>query len=108
MRKFAVVVALFAMSAPANAVFFTYSQWEALAPIERASYISGLYDGLVSFASDADDARVGSHYQSCITRSKMTNVQLSDNVRTFASTRPKLQISGVGGALRCRQEVGRN
>ena len=46
MRKFAVVVALFAMSAPANAVFFTYSQWEALAPIERASYISGLYDGL--------------------------------------------------------------
>lgn len=53
MRKFAVAVALVAMSAPADAVFFTYSQWEALPPIGRASYISGLYDGLVSFAFEA-------------------------------------------------------
>jgi hypothetical protein len=29
----------------------------------------------------------------------MTNVQLADNVRAFASTRPNLQTAGVGGAL---------
>jgi len=65
----------------------------------RAAYISGLYDALTSFAKDDEDAKVGTHYRNCISRSKMTNVQLADNVRAFTSVRPKNQTAGVGGAL---------
>lgn len=90
---------LMAATGPTHAVFYTYSQWDALPANPRAAYMSGFYDALISFAKDEEDAKVGTHYQSCISKSKMTNIQLSDNVRAFASTRPSHQTSGVGGAL---------
>jgi len=35
---------------PASAVFYTYTQWEALPEVQRAFYMSGAYDSLTSFA----------------------------------------------------------
>jgi hypothetical protein len=29
---------------PASAVFYTYTQWEALSEVQRAFYMSGAYD----------------------------------------------------------------
>lgn len=100
MKRFFLAAALFSLlMRPANAVFFTYAQWDALPSNLRSAYIAGLYDALVSFANDEGDQRVATHYQQCIARSKMNNAQMADNIRSFTSARPELQGNPVGGAL---------
>jgi hypothetical protein len=93
------IAALALLSAPANASFFTYSEWPTW-PLERqAAYIAGMYDGITSVAYEPLSRRYALHLHSCMLRSKMNNAQIAQNLRIFVSTRPSLQSGNVPTAL---------
>lgn len=94
-----ILAALLVSAAPANAVYFTYSQWESLPASMRAAYIAGMYDALTSFSDNDEGAAYARHYQACVSTAKMSTGQMAENVRIFASSRPELQGPSVGGAF---------
>jgi hypothetical protein len=81
----------------ARAQYVTYSEWEALSDINRAMYVGGAYDTLVSTIKPGE--KYQRHYSQCVTGAKMTLSQLSQNVRTYGSTHPKYQGMALSGAL---------
>jgi hypothetical protein len=91
-------IVVIALASPASATFYTYAQWSALPEYGRAMYIAGLYDGLVSIFRP-EDHWIASHYRQCIGDAKMTNGQLAENIRAYASARPNLQGQPVTGAF---------
>ena len=91
---------LIALSPIANAgQFYSYRQWVALDETLRSVYIAGVFDSLLGIVKDRNDLPVTKHYDRCITRAKMSNSELADNVVTFVKTRPELQERSVSGAL---------
>jgi len=83
----------------ANAqVYYNYPDWERLNESDRATYIAGAYDSLVSIAS-ADTASAARHYSKCVASRQLSNDQLAKNVRAFVATRPHLQKGPVQGGL---------
>jgi hypothetical protein len=84
---------------PAGAGFYTYSQWEALTPNGRANYMAGAFDALTTFIFDEAGTRMAQHYLSCVSKTKMNNGQLAENVRIFASSRPEVQALPPQAAL---------
>jgi hypothetical protein len=95
---FAVGLTVFCVHA-SHAEYFTYSDWSRMPANFRAAYIAGLYDALISIASDDAEARIGAHYQTCVARAKMRNTQLAENTLAYATARPELQSGGVGEAM---------
>jgi hypothetical protein len=85
------IVTILALTAPASAGFFTYSEWTTLSPAPRGAYVSGVFDALTTFVTHDEDQALATHYRDCIARSKMTNMQLADNVYSFGSSHPELQ-----------------
>jgi hypothetical protein len=84
----------------AYAAFFTYAEWDALPADQRVMYIAGAYDQLTEIGlGDGDTIIINStpskHYAECVYLSKMSNAQLAENVRTFASTQPEMQTESV-------------
>ena len=68
-------------------VYFNFSQWEQLPENQRAAYIAGAFDSLIS-----NEERRGSlHYQRCIRNTVMSSQQLAANVLAFVQTQPALQ-----------------
>ena len=99
MRKWGLVVLAFVVwPNVAEAVYLTYSQWEAMPPFGRDAYIAGAFDSLVEISASSND-NYQKHYNSCLVRQQMTNGQLADNVRAYAASRPELQTGGVVGAM---------
>jgi hypothetical protein len=92
-------IVVMALASPASATFYTYAEWAALSEYGRFMYISGLYDGLPSFVSHEDDMSMISHYRQCIANARMTNGQLAENIRVYASSRPNLQAKPVSSAF---------
>lgn len=82
-------------STAAEGVLYTYAAWERETPAARALYIAGAFDSLVGFGGSAEDQITGSHYSTCLALSRMSNSQLADNVRQYASTRPNMQGGSV-------------
>ena len=86
------LVILFVMVATnAKAQLISYSQWERSPQLFREAYIVGAFDSLIAFANFG----VGDHYFECIKQSKMTGVQMAENVRNFASSRPEYHAGGM-------------
>src|SRR5215813_3965194 len=79
--------------------FFSYPQWEELDETNRAVYIAGVFDALLGLVKDEADLPATKHYDNCITRANMSNVDLADKVMAFVKTRPDLQKRSVTGAL---------
>jgi hypothetical protein len=71
---------------PVEAQFYNYSQWERTIPNARALYIAGAFDTLIGI-TDREGIKAREHYRDCMTRSKMDNGQLAENVRSFVSLR---------------------
>ena len=91
---------LIATSPVANAgQFYSYRQWVALDETLRSVYIAGVFDSLLGIVKDRNDLPVTKHYDNCITRAKMSNSELADNVVAFVKKRPELQERSVSGAL---------
>ena len=91
---------LIAISLVANAgQFYSYRQWVALDDALRSVYIAGVFDSLLGIVRDRNDLPVTKHYDDCITRSKMTNGDLADNIIAFVKKKPELQERSVSGAL---------
>jgi hypothetical protein len=84
---------------PSHAAYYTYSEWAGLPPNFRAVYVAGMYDALTSFATTDADIKSAVHYQNCISRAKMQNTQLAENMLAYAGSRPNLQSGGVTGAF---------
>jgi hypothetical protein len=91
--------AFVAVASPASATFYTYAEWTGLPEGGRAAYVAGLFDGLVTFIAHVEDQPMALHFNECIKNARMTNGQLGENVRVYASTRPNLQGQPVGAAL---------
>jgi hypothetical protein len=85
----------------AQADFYTYSQWADLSEAARSYYIAGAFDVVSSYSPDGSDQNIALlvHYQTCMSHAKMTRSQLSENVKMFAATRPKLQSGSATFAL---------
>jgi hypothetical protein len=79
--------------------FYSYRQWVTLDGALRSVYMAGVFDSLLGIVKDRNDIPVTKHYDSCITRAKMSDAQLADNVIAFVKTRPELQERSVSGAL---------
>jgi hypothetical protein len=91
---------LIAISPVANAgQFYSYRQWMALDDTLRSVYIAGVFDSLLGIVKDRNDLPVTKHYDECITRSRMSNGDLADNVIAFVKKKPELQERSVSGAL---------
>jgi hypothetical protein len=90
--KTALVTALL-LASPANANFFTYSEWANLDANLGALYMAGAIDTLTSSAPNESGIAMMKHYNDCLSRAKMTDGQLAENVKAFAATRPNLQRS---------------
>ncbi len=72
---------LIAISPVPNAgQFYSYRQWVALDETLRSVYIAGVFDSLLGIVKDRNDLPVTKHYDNCITRAKMSNSDLADNV----------------------------
>jgi len=84
---------------PASAVFYTYTQWEALPEVQRAFYMSGAYDSLTSFADTPEAARGAVHYQTCVAKSGMTNSQLAAKILNYAKDKPALHTKPATHAM---------
>lgn len=93
--RIAALVALLVATTPANAGFFTYSEWSALSPNGRATYIAGVYDTLSTIAYDDSSGAYVLYVRACFSRSRMNNGQMADNLVEFVKTRPKFQAGDV-------------
>ena len=89
---------------PASAVFYTYTQWEALPEVQRAFYMSGAYDSLTSFADTPEGARGAMHFQTCVAKSGMTNSQLAAKILNYAKDKPA-QVCTPQSRLRMRCSI---
>jgi hypothetical protein len=81
--------------------FYGFFAWDQFPHNERAAYIAGSFDALITYASDDQGRRMGRHYSDCIERTRTSNGQLADNVQTYAKNHPEA-LGGVGslqGAL---------
>jgi hypothetical protein len=99
MRRLVILGLLLLAPSSAGATFYTYAQWAALPPDVRSAYITGAYDALVTYNTTPQEEATAKHYAECLFRAKMTNVQLSENVREFAAAHPKFQGSTPQYAL---------
>jgi hypothetical protein len=79
-------------------VYYNYADWDRLNESDRAAYIAGAYDSLVSIASP-ETASSARHYSRCVVSRQLSNEQLAKNVRAFVATRPNLQKGPVQGGL---------
>ena len=71
----------------------------ALSPDLRTAYMTGAYDSLVGYVATPEEAMMAKHYVDCLLRARMTNTQLSENVREYAAPRPKFHGSTPQDAL---------
>jgi hypothetical protein len=90
---------LFGLALTAQGNYYSYPEWESASEAVQTAYISGAYDSLVTYISSEQEERMSRHYRACMQRSKMNNLQLTRNVRTFAASRPDLQTQAVQFAL---------
>jgi hypothetical protein len=98
----AAVTALLLAALPSKAAYLGYGDWTSLPAAERAGYIAGAFDEfttIVAVTGDRAIAELANRYQGCIGRTRMTHVQLAENVRTFGDTKPELQMLPMPVAL---------
>lgn len=79
----------------AQGVFYTYLQWERLSDNSRVAYISGAADTLGIMTDDDGSAESATKFRQCLQRTKITNKQLSDNVRAYGAAHPEDQSGPV-------------
>jgi len=96
--RVSLVVAVLA-AAPVDAAFLNYPQWRAQSVNDRAEYIAGAVDSLVLFSDSKELPAYSRHYSECLGQSKMTTVQLAQNLSTFVDGRPELQAKPVQAGL---------
>ena len=100
MTKFRIVAALMlALATTAHAEYFTYPDWSQQPADFRAAYIAGMYDALISLAETDAEAKIGAHFQTCVSQAKMTNSKLAERTLLFGSARPSPRSGGVGAVM---------
>ena len=91
---------MLAIAATASrAEYFSYSEWSQQPADFRAAYIAGMYDALISLAETDAEAKIGAHYQTCVSRAKITNSQLAERTLLFGVARTSLRSGGVGTVM---------
>jgi hypothetical protein len=98
----AVLLAMLA-STSAQSYYLTYQQWLAMPEVARDAYLMGAFDGFEydnsTLLSPAWEQAAALHYETCLSKAKMTNGQLAANVLNYAKDKPKLQTGPVQEAL---------
>ena len=83
----------------ANANYFNYERWSRMTPDSRQLYIAGAFDSMVSFSANDIESRINRHYDSCISRLKMTNMSLANNLLDYVNENPDLRGGSVQTAM---------
>jgi hypothetical protein len=94
-----VIFALLLLSSSAlsqeASVFFSYSEWERMSDNQRSIYIAGAMDALMTYASNVDGPKLAAHFYDCLTKASLNNLQLANNVRTYAKQHMELRAGTV-------------
>ena len=77
----------FVSASQANAYLITYPQWGALDLIGRAGYVAGVVDLYLAFKQ--------LNFGPCLSKMKITPLQLAVNVDAFVKAQPKLDTLPV-------------
>jgi hypothetical protein len=103
MHRTGVILITLLLSSAAQAYYVTFQQWQAMPELDRKSYIAGAIDSFVydnsSFLLPPSSRAAALHFETCLSRAKMSNGQLAANVLNFASDKPKLQTGPVQSVL---------
>jgi len=95
-----VLAAGIAINSPSYSnTYLDYSEWQNRTEEARVNYIMGMYDLLVTLADSDAGVRRGRHYGACVSKAKMSNRDLAENVRLFGASRPELHSQPVTAVL---------
>jgi len=86
-----VVFALLALTtlAHAQAVVFTYDQWERLSPGLKEIYLSGAIDAISTIAVPAQ-ASTAKYYNECLVKKELKAHDIAEEMKVIARSRPEL------------------
>jgi hypothetical protein len=62
-------------------------------------FMTGAFDSLVSFATDAGGLTAAQHYSHCVMDAHMSNSQLATNILNYAKDRPALHTKPATNAM---------
>ena len=95
-----VIVTLLALTAPAHAqaVAFTYNQWERLAIGLKELYVAGAVDSLSTIAVPTQ-AGTAKYYNECLVKKEITAHNLAEEMKVIVQTRPDLRPKPATAAL---------
>lgn len=96
---FVFIVLLNLLVEPANALYFNYTEWSALPEVSRTMFMTGAFDSLVSFATDAGGEEAAKHYDHCVVSAHMSNGQLATNILNYAKDKPALHTKPATMAM---------
>jgi hypothetical protein len=104
MLRTAVILLALLVSPLAHAYFVTYQQWLAMPEGARTAYITGAFDGYLYddsqfFVRQQWEVDATFHYETCLSKARMTSGQLAVNVMNFARDKPELHTQPVQHAL---------
>ena len=98
MRFVTILLLLSTISAHAQNVFLTYSQWEQMPISLREMYVAGAFDTL-STVTAVEQVSIVQHYNECVAKARLNLHQLAENMKEYAETQPDLQDKPTPGAL---------
>ena len=91
------------LTSSAYAEYYEYEKWEKLSPALRTSYVAGMFDAYIYFMINPsfppDISIATAQHSRCITEKKMPAERLSENIRSFTSSRPTLKAGYVQTAF---------
>lgn len=78
--------------------YMNYGQYIDASPMERSSYIAGLFDALITI-DRGDNAKSALYFSRCVTQSGLKSNHLADGVLRFALMHPNLHAKPLIFAL---------
>lgn len=103
MRLAAAVLGMALCGSPSSAAtqFYTFAEWERLPDAQKIGYVSGSIDAMMYFVNlnNEIDAWLYNGRAHCMSRSKITNGQMTQGVTDLVRTRPELRSGTVSAAI---------
>jgi hypothetical protein len=89
MRRVIFVLLALIATAHAQAVIFTYDQWERLSPGLQEIYISGALDAVSTIAVPAQ-AATAKFYNDCVVKKQIKAHEIVEQMQVIVRSRPEL------------------
>lgn len=94
-----VTLAVWTSAAMATTQFYTFAEWETLAPGIQNSYVAGALDGLLAQNFEPFETALNDRYSQCLLRSRVNTDQLRKGTLAQVTKNPSLRSGSVLTAL---------